>query len=126
MNAIRDGLVALLGTVTGLRVSSSAPQQVNPPSAFLGTFTANYRASMGGDPIVTVSVWLVHSAVDSSRSADALDDWVDPAKPVITALNTAHLSWCDSLAVVAAEWPITIDMGERQYTAARIDLEVIA
>jgi hypothetical protein len=125
VSAVRAELVSKLSALpdVGGRVHSFAPDSVTPPTAFVGTMTYNPHATFDSADM-TAQVWLVVSrAAASTRGAESIDTYIDGGSAIPAALEASSAAW-DDLTVTGVEFPITVEIGQGQYLAARFDCEV--
>lgn len=120
--AVRAELVSKLDAVSGVdRVFGFAPDDINPPAAFVGTMRFDPRAAMTGVDNMSTEVWYVVSrGADQIRGAAAIDTQVEA---IIAGLEGSPTSW-DSLAVTEVEFPVSVTFGAATYMAARFDCDI--
>jgi hypothetical protein len=75
--AVRDGLIARLDTIEGLRVSSRVPDQITPPAAMVKLDSLPFDSTMnrGSDDMRFIA--RVFTSKASDRGEDALYDYLD-------------------------------------------------
>src|SRR5687768_10263773 len=87
---VMQGIEARLATIDGLRVSDTAPDQINPPAAFVGVPPIeSYHATMQrGRMRLSPSIWLFTSAAVDRIGQEALAGYADPTgtRSVVAAI----------------------------------------
>lgn len=77
--AIRAGLVKNLGTIRGLRVSETIPDQVNPPVAVISLSDVGYDGALqGGLTTYTFTVTVIVGRMSERTAQRILDGYITP------------------------------------------------
>lgn len=88
LSKIREALKANLETISGLRVSSTIPDQINPPAAVVGGPRIEYDATMArGADRYEIPVRVYASRVAERAGQDKLDGYI--AKAGATSVKAA-------------------------------------
>lgn len=79
--SVRAGLVTRLETISGLRVPSQVPDQINPPMALVLPDRIDFDESFGSAGLdeMVFAVTLVAGRVSERTAQALLDGWCDPA-----------------------------------------------
>lgn len=125
---IRNGLVTAVDTISGLRVSTRVPDQINPPAAMVKFSGMPYDTTMDAatDPKFTVRVF---TSKASDRGEDALYDYIDGAgsesiRAAVEADPTLG-GTCDFAVVVSVnDMGVTEDKSGVQYYTVDFNVEV--
>lgn len=87
---VMQGLEARLATITGLRVSDTVPDQINPPQAMVGVPPVDdYHETFGrGVFRLEGQIWVFTSAAFDRGGQEALAAYADPTgtKSIISAV----------------------------------------
>ena len=128
---LRNGLAANLQTISGLRVASTVPDQVNPPLAIINLDRINYQKAFGlGLTEYLFKITVIVSRQSERNAQNKLDQYVSSqgAYSVSLALNTDR-----TLGGVAADSTmISLDaygsvvIGETTYLSAEFSVQVFA
>jgi hypothetical protein len=128
---LRNGLAANLQTISGLRVASTVPDQVNPPLAIINLDKINYQKAFGlGLTEYLFKITVIVSRQSERNAQNKLDQYVSSqgAYSVSLALNTDR-----TLGGVAADSTmISLDaygsvvIGETTYLSAEFSVQVFA
>lgn len=131
LDAIRDGIVTRLQTISGLRVHPRVPDAVEPPAAFLSLNTVTYDDDFEGSSTVLFDLVIVVIGTDAPRGQEALDDYINNtgAKSVYAAIHADPdlAGAAQSVRVVAVDqMDRNITVAETSYVGARFVVEVLA
>ena len=87
---IRKGLGANLGTIRGLRVAETIPDQVNPPVAVISLQTVDYDGALqGGLTTYTFMVTVIVGRISERTAQRTLDAYISPgAGSIKTAIES--------------------------------------
>lgn len=130
IGAIRDGLAVRLATISGLRVSDVMPDSINPPHAIVRLDSATYDVAQGGDAVdYTFTIVIIASRTSERVGQDKLDGYLSPTgsssiRAAIDADNDLG-GVVDSCRAIEIRNYGTIAVGEVQYVAAEIVVEVL-
>lgn len=128
---LRNGLATNLQTITGLRVTSTVPDQVNPPIAIISLDKINYqRAFARGLTEYLFKITVIVSRQSERNAQQNLDQYVasDGTYSVLNALETDR-----SLGGKAADSTMvsldaygSVVIGETTYLSAEFSVQVFA
>jgi hypothetical protein len=128
---LRNGLATNLQTITGLRVTSMVPDQVNPPIAIISLDKINYqRAFARGLTEYLFKITVIVSRQSERNAQQKLDQYVasDGTYSVLEALETDR-----SLGGKAADSTMvsldaygSVVIGETTYLSAEFSVQVFA
>lgn len=128
---LRNGLATNLQTITGLRVASTVPDQVNPPIAIISLDKINYqRAFARGLTEYLFKITVIVSRQSERNAQQKLDQYVasDGTYSVLEALETDR-----SLGGKAADSTMvsldaygSVVIGETTYLSAEFSVQVFA
>jgi hypothetical protein len=80
LTEIRNGLATRLATISGLRVSATLPEQLNPPIAVIGPEAITYDLNnRNGLHQYTMTVTLIVARADARSAQTQLDAYVAPS-----------------------------------------------
>jgi hypothetical protein len=92
----KDGLVTLLGAISGTRAIDYLPEDWNEFPVVLVLFTGrNYQVTMGGSSFDgTMDIWLLVDKQNTKEAVDLLDEYMTPlgTKSVEVAMD-ADRTW---------------------------------
>lgn len=126
-----SGLGTQLATVSGLRVYSFVPEQINPPAAVValgaGTYDDDFDGACTFDATVLV---LVSEAQGNQRAQAAFQTYVDPtgSSSIVAAINASPTlsGSVNSVRVLGWDAPQSFDIGGIAYAGVEVNLEMIA
>lgn len=128
---IRSGIATRLQTITGLRVHTTVPDDIQPPAAVIGPPTGVYADAVGPSTSATVQipVWVLVSRADARTGQNALDDYIDDtgSKSVLAAVDGDNTlgSEVDDCQVQGWEnYGAAFTFGDTQYIGVQFNLEV--
>jgi len=126
---IRDGIAANLTTITGLRTTTTIPDNPQPPVAIIQPSSINYdRAFARGLDEYNFVVTLIVGRASERQAQRLLDLYCDGtgSSSVKTAIesNRTLTGLIQDLRVVAMRNYGTISIGDVTYLAAEFDLVV--
>jgi hypothetical protein len=128
---LRNGLAANLQTIPGLRVTSTVPDQVNPPIAIISLDKINYqRAFARGLTEYLFKITVIVSRQSERNAQQKLDQYVasDGTYSVLDALETDRTlggKAADS-TLVALDAYGSVVIGETTYLSAEFSVQVFA
>jgi hypothetical protein len=128
---LRNGLAANLQTIPGLRVTSTVPDQVNPPIAIISLDKINYqRAFARGLTEYLFKITVIVSRQSERNAQQKLDQYVasDGTYSVLDALETDRSlggKAADS-TLVALDAYGSVVIGETTYLSAEFSVQVFA
>lgn len=129
ISQVAAGLATRLATISGLRVTTYQPEQLNPPFAYPQINSINYhRAFAGGDVVMD---WTVHVVVGrwTDRTAHALlDEFLSYSgtKSVRAAIEADPTlgGVCSTLIVRSGADITSLDAGGAEFLQIQVQLEV--
>jgi hypothetical protein len=129
VSQVAAGLAARLATISGLRVTTYQPEQLNPPFAYPQINRVDYhRAFAGGDVVMD---WTVHVVVGrwvDRVSHSLLDDFLSysGAKSVRAAIEGDPTlgGVCSTLIVRSGADITSLDAGGAEFLQIQFQLEV--
>jgi len=128
---LRNGLAANLQTIPGLRVTSTVPDQVNPPIAIISLDKINYQRSFArGLTEYLFKITVIVSRQSERNAQQKLDQYVasDGTYSVLDALETDRTlggKAADS-TLVALDAYGSVVIGETTYLSAEFSVQVFA
>lgn len=131
LGEIRDGIAANLATISGLRASSFAPDQINPPIAVVMPDKIRYDSAFGRGMDSYEFTILVFVGRQDERSAQSrLDDYCNPTgalsiKTAIESDKTLAAAAMDT-RVVEMTGITPVIVGDTTYLTASFSVAVIA
>lgn len=129
---VMRGIEARLATISGLRVSDTAPSQINPPAAFCAVPPVeNYhRTFQRGRFSLTPQIWVFTSAAVDRVGQELLAEYADPVgeKSIVAALyGDKTLGGVVHDLIVRSFRPLDIEeFGAIGYFGGLFEVEVIA
>ena len=130
---IRDGLAVNLATISGLRSSSTLPDNPSPPIAIVGVSSIEFdKAFQRGLTTYNMLVSVLVSRVDERSGQDRLDGYLNSAgttsiKAAIESDRTLGSAVCDvRCSEVTAVNNVTLGAGDITYLAADFAVQVYA
>ena len=126
--AIRQGLGANLGTIRGLRVAETIPDQVNPPQAVVALQSVAYDGALrGGLTTYSFMVTVIVGRMSERTAQRVLDGYISPGtgaiKDAIQSDKTLGGS-CYDVRVEAMSSVGSLTIGEVNYLAADFTVTV--
>lgn len=126
--AIRQGLGANIGTIRGLRVAETIPDQVNPPQAVVALQSVAYDGALrGGLTTYSFMVTLIVGRASERTAQRILDTYISPGdsaiKNAIESDKTLGGSAYD-VRVEAMSSVGSLTIGEVNYLAADFTVTV--
>lgn len=119
---IRQGLAKNLGTIRGLRVAETVPDQVNPPIAIVELQSVDYDGALrGGLTTYTFQVSVIVGRVSERTAQRTLDAYIAPGAGSIKNAIESDTSLDDSCQTVRVEGVSTygsVTIGDVTYMAA--------
>ena len=128
---LRNGLATNLQTITGLRVTSTVPDQVNPPIAIISLDKINYQRSFArGLTEYLFKITVIVSRQSERNAQNKLDQYVasDGTYSVLNALETDRTlggKAADSTMVSLNAYGSVV-IGETNYLSAEFSVQVFA
>jgi hypothetical protein len=125
---IRAGLGTNLATLSGLRVATSLPEQVNPPQAVVALQSVAYDGALrGGLTTYTFMVTVLTGRMSERTAQSILDGYISPGagaiKNAIESDKTLGGS-CYDVRVEAMSSVGSLTIGEVNYLAADFTVTV--
>lgn len=131
VSQVATGLANRLATISGLRVTTYQPEQLNPPFAYPQINRVEYHRAYGGGDVVMD--WTVHVVVGRwvDRASHALlDDFLSYSgtKSIRAAIeaDTSLGGVCDTLIVRSGADITSLDAGGAEFLQIQFQLEVHA
>jgi hypothetical protein len=129
IKTIRDGIATRLQTITGLRVHTTTPGSISPPSAVITFESCDFDSSMSrGSDDLTFVVHVFTSLASDRAGEDALFSYIDGSgsKSVKAAVEgDGTLGGAAMFAVVTrARAPGIVDIGGVEYYGVQFDVTV--
>lgn len=131
VSQVAAGLAERLTTISGLRVSTYQPEQLNPPFAYPQINSVNYHRAFGGGDVVMD--WTIHVVVGrwTDRTAHGLlDDFLSysGAKSVRSVIegDTTLGGVCQTLIVRSGADITSLDAGGAEFLQIQLQVEVHA
>jgi hypothetical protein len=129
VSQVAVGLAARLSTISGLRVSTYQPEQMNPPFAYPQINRIEYHRAFGGGDVVMD--WTIHVVVGrwTDRTAHALlDDFLSYSgtKSIRAAIEADKTlgGVCQTLIVRSGADITRLDAGGAEFLEIQLQLEV--
>jgi hypothetical protein len=125
---IRAGLGTNLSTLSGLRIATSLPEQVNPPQAVIALQSVTYDGALrGGLTTYTFMVTVLTGRMSERTAQSILDGYISPGagaiKNAIESDKTLGGS-CYDVRVEAMSSIGSLTIGEVNYLAADFTVTV--
>jgi hypothetical protein len=125
---IRAGLGTNLATLSGLRIATSLPEQVNPPQAVVALQSVAYDGALrGGLTTYTFMVTVLTGRMSERTAQSILDGYISPGagaiKNAIESDKTLGGS-CYDVRVEAMSSVGSLSIGEVNYLAADFTVTV--
>jgi hypothetical protein len=128
LNTVRAALAARFATITGLRCHESMPQQINPPSCFIGAMTRQPAQTLEGSSTSNFDVFVCMSSVELARNIETLDDYADSTgtRSVEAAINGSPslAGTAYSAVVTRVTSPVNVEVAGVVFIAAQFEVEV--
>jgi hypothetical protein len=120
--AIRTGLGTNLATLSGLRIATSLPEQVNPPQAVISLQSVAYDGALrGGLTTYTFMVTVLTGRMSERTAQSILDGYISPGSGAIKNAIESDKSLGGSAFDVRVEAMSSVgslSIGEVNYLAA--------
>ena len=128
---LKNGLATNLATISGLRTSSTIPEQVNPPVAIITFNNVDYDTTFGrGLDMYSFTVTVIVSRADARNAQNLLDVYCAPtgSSSIKTAieLDRSLGSKANDLRVTGLSNYGNLTIGETNYFAAEFAVTVYA
>lgn len=133
VKALRQGIATNLGSIVGLRIASSIPEQINPPTAVVypaGAPVEFHLASQNATSQFNFEVMIIVGRADARSAQDELDEYISTtgAKSALVAIEldrTLGGAAFDCVARRVSSYGST-EINNIEYLAATIQVDVIA
>lgn len=128
---LREGIANNLRTITGLRVSATLPEDVNPPHAVVSFDRVEYHQSYkNGMASYEFSVQVIVARVDVRNAQEYLDAYVSTtgASSVLLAIESDKTLGGKAFDTYVSEMSSygSTNIGENTYLAADFQVQVLA
>lgn len=129
ISSIRDGIANNLASITGLRSSSTLPENPNPPIAVISPQTISYDTAMGrGLDTYNFTITVIVGRADGRSAQDKLDAFCSStgSSSIKLAVESDRKlgGECKDLRVTAMNSYGALPVGDVQYLAAEFDVVV--
>lgn len=131
LDAIRDGIVTRLNTISGLRTHPRVPDALEPPAAFLSLNSISYDDTFEGGSTVVFDLVVCVAGWDGPRGQEKVDEYVNTtgSKSIRAAIvaDPDIAGAAESVRVTGvSDMDRNITVAGSDYVGARFTVEVLA